>query len=638
MYNNEFENLFSYQNNPEDDVDINYPDDIFGVKNNNAHFTLFNENNDFDLKMNDFAIEKSETKSNTKVPSPLHDFNVNSNLFNNIIDYFVNNQNRENFNKNIEEKKKIFEIEKHKRQNDKINEEKKSSPVDSDSSKVPSNLSQRMKLKKEKTKQLLREKKNREVDDLNSSSVNSSYNGHSLKTTDAIVKDFVVDNDKIIKLNDKLDSFTKKEIKILRNRISAQKSRDRKREEFDELKEYSANLYNENSNLKKRLEEREKEIINLKKKLCENCKKENINNNNNSTANLNTTVFDLSTAGRRNFNGRVKLGVFTGLILLVFIIATLMWNSLETLNQGPRLLIETISNTSLFSSRSKTETSLVQFNNLTSNNTINTGRQIFAVKNNKNKANVSHPIAVRPSAISPKTNFEYDLLGRKRYEFMLNMANKIRVANSLGKVQKVKAPSEHSYFFSNFALDLNSDDNLNQNISKVDNSKALCLKDSNKIKSNVKDETKKDDETKPKTKEAFRKERLLALPNEIKKEEIKNDLVNVEDLKIINTFDNNVESLLCRDYISNKKNEDNMFENIINKVYTHYLINLQKLDKENEDLEKTDDCLYMHMIIPAKKEEEPNIYRDLEANLNENKKMAYYEIGCKIFEINKIFK
>ena len=42
------------------------------------------------------------------------------------------------------------------------------------------------------------------------------------------------------------------------------------------------------------------------------------------------------------------------------------------------------------------------------------------------------------------------------------------------------------------------------------------------------------------------------------------------------------------------------------------------------------DCVYMHLLFPG--EENENMYT------NEKKKDIFYEVGCKIFEINKIFR
>lgn len=71
------------------------------------------------------------------------------------------------------------------------------------------------------------------------------------------------------------NNLSKKELKMLRNRISAQKSRDRKKKEMDDLKLITQELFNQNIKLKKQLEEKENKISEFKdmfNSLCESCK------------------------------------------------------------------------------------------------------------------------------------------------------------------------------------------------------------------------------------------------------------------------------------------------------------------------------------------------------------------------------
>ncbi len=71
------------------------------------------------------------------------------------------------------------------------------------------------------------------------------------------------------------NNLSKKELKMLRNRISAQKSRDRKKKEMDDLKIITQELFNQNIKLKKQLEEKENtitEIKNIFNSLCKICK------------------------------------------------------------------------------------------------------------------------------------------------------------------------------------------------------------------------------------------------------------------------------------------------------------------------------------------------------------------------------
>ena len=58
--------------------------------------------------------------------------------------------------------------------------------------------------------------------------------------------------------------ISKSEMKAIRNRISAQLSRDRKKKEFEDLQKFSQKLLDENKRLKKELTTKNREIINFK--------------------------------------------------------------------------------------------------------------------------------------------------------------------------------------------------------------------------------------------------------------------------------------------------------------------------------------------------------------------------------------
>lgn len=47
------------------------------------------------------------------------------------------------------------------------------------------------------------------------------------------------------------------------------------------------------------------------------------------------------------------------------------------------------------------------------------------------------------------------------------------------------------------------------------------------------------------------------------------------------------------------------------------------------------DPMYLHMVIPSS--DELTNEEIINVNINEEKKI-YYEVGCKIFEINKVYK
>jgi hypothetical protein len=64
----------------------------------------------------------------------------------------------------------------------------------------------------------------------------------------------------------------------------------------------------------------------------------------------------------------------------------------------------------------------------------------------------------------------------------------------------------------------------------------------------------------------------------------------------------------------------------ISKILAYYS-HSQNLNQSSQE-EIKDDCLYLHMILPTKEKNE-----EVQAQ-----KKLYYELGCKIFEINKIYK
>jgi hypothetical protein len=138
---------------------------------------------------------------------------------------------------------------------------------------IIANLShrERIRMKREKVKNMLKQKTERNKSIYNFQSNNNnifirnnqSYRKLSLNIND---KEITVkenkDGNKLLNIinNNSNENLSKKEIKMLRNRFSAQQSRDRKKKEFDELKILTQNLIEENSSLKKKLQSSEQKI------------------------------------------------------------------------------------------------------------------------------------------------------------------------------------------------------------------------------------------------------------------------------------------------------------------------------------------------------------------------------------------
>lgn len=123
---------------------------------------------------------------------------------------------------------------------------------------MPLPLNERMKLKKEKTKKLLENKKKRSSLEEESKSKENIDNkeGNGINNLDKI----------------SLSKLSKKELKMLRNRLSAQRSRDRKKKELIDLKIITKNLLQENQKLRNGIKERDDKINQLMNLLCPECK------------------------------------------------------------------------------------------------------------------------------------------------------------------------------------------------------------------------------------------------------------------------------------------------------------------------------------------------------------------------------
>lgn len=148
-------------------------------------------------------------------------------------------------------------------------------------------LKERMKLKKEKAKKLLENKTQRmsiqeeskeNNIDKNSITNNSQENISGYSNNNSIYNNSNVLNNYSLNTNI-ISKMSKKEIKMLRNRLSAQRSRDRKKKELIDLKTITKNLLQENEKLRNEIRERDEKINKLLNLLCPACKEKTKNNN-----------------------------------------------------------------------------------------------------------------------------------------------------------------------------------------------------------------------------------------------------------------------------------------------------------------------------------------------------------------------
>ena len=136
-------------------------------------------------------------------------------------------------------------------------------------------LKERMKIKKQKTKKLLENKLQRpKIDEESKENTNSEKNCNTNNSQEGNILNSILGNSNYNLNIDKsvLSKLSKKEIKMWRNRLSAQRSRDRKKKELIDLKAITKSLLQENEKLRNSLKERDDKINQLMNLLCPNCK------------------------------------------------------------------------------------------------------------------------------------------------------------------------------------------------------------------------------------------------------------------------------------------------------------------------------------------------------------------------------
>ena len=257
------------------------------------------------------------------------------------------------------------------------------------------------------------------------------------------------------------DGLSKKEVKMFRNRISAQRSRDRKKKEMDDLKYISQNLLNETSLLKRELRDM-KEKFN---QLCKNCQGvinnnqngclNNINNDTNTSANNNISNdnnrnYSIVDSSRR-FSTSLKYSMMAGFLVIVCLIASLSYKNISEnkkenfqgriLNSIPSILNNkgTVVKSSSSNSNSinkidnPSSTGLILYNSLENQITTNSNM------NNNNPFLITKDLnKFIKKKINLDTNFNHDevddqessFLGKKRFEFFNKMQNRKKKNNS----------------------------------------------------------------------------------------------------------------------------------------------------------------------------------------------------------------
>ena len=316
-------------------------------ENLGVNYSYNNDNNNFNFfkkylpnyKTENFSEENSNNNKNdyyniinNPVPD-LYNIDENSDLSP------INNEESEDKKKDKENnKKKLFKTQTFssitKDESSKNKELSMSDDINNNSNNsnsgfnlIPLPLNERMKLKKEKTKKLLENKKKRSTLEEESKSKENIDNkeGNGINNLDKI----------------SLSKLSKKELKMLRNRLSAQRSRDRKKKELIDLKIITKNLLQENQKLRNGIKERDDKINQLMNLLCPECKNKlngknqfeiSIKENNDTLNNNDKTQLTPSSI----IGGKKKLALLmTGLFTIFCVFGTLI-------NPGENNLLRTL--------------------------------------------------------------------------------------------------------------------------------------------------------------------------------------------------------------------------------------------------------------------------------------------------------
>jgi len=340
----EWNNYFELDHNPNscskyllnmnENLDLNYP-----YLNDNNNFNFFKK------YIPNIKIDNLQEENNNKIDyyniinNPVSEFyNLDENSDLSPMNYEESEEKKKNLENN---KKKLFKTQTFssvtKEESSKNKELSMSDDINNSNSNngfnlIPLPLNERMKIKKEKTKKLLENKKKR-----------SNIEEEESKTKENI------DNKEVNGINNldkiSLSKLSKKELKMLRNRLSAQRSRDRKKKELIDLKIITKNLLQENQKLRNGIKERDDKINQLMNLICPQCKDKlngknqfeiSIKENNDTFNTLNNNNDKTQLTPSSIIGGKKKLALLmTGLFTIFCVFGTLI-------NPGENNLLRTL--------------------------------------------------------------------------------------------------------------------------------------------------------------------------------------------------------------------------------------------------------------------------------------------------------
>jgi predicted RNase H-like nuclease (RuvC/YqgF family) len=186
---------------------------------------------------------------------------------------------------------------------------------------------------------------------------------------------------------------------MLRNRISAQNSRDRKKKEFDELKLISQTVINENKYLKKQFDDKSREIAMLREKIskvCDNCNK--------MCNGMTPEVVDFSfSRNTQGITGKLKYSLMAGFLVVVCLLGSLTYNNVtdNLQTEQVRVLVEGVPEIPVSITEQNAGTDIMPYN-----------KDIEIYKSNY------------PFRITKEKKQNSSFLNRKRYDFLVRMDDK----------------------------------------------------------------------------------------------------------------------------------------------------------------------------------------------------------------------
>ena len=274
---------YIYNENLEDAQDRNEKINYYFLLNNLGD--LNNDEQNYNFK---YDLMRPSLNTQNIVDNNLETPFINEGKSNNLFSDENNNENKDQNKRNLFKIQSFNKLDGESNQNCQKNKElinDENGDFINNYQNMP--LKERMKIKKQKTKKLLENKTHRmntqEESKENNIEKNSLSNNTQENISASTSHNNSLNNNNLsfnYSLNpDMISKMNKKEIKMLRNRLSAQRSRDRKKKELSDLKAITKSLFQENEKLRNEIKERDSKINELINLLCPKCQEKFKKNN-----------------------------------------------------------------------------------------------------------------------------------------------------------------------------------------------------------------------------------------------------------------------------------------------------------------------------------------------------------------------